>query len=158
MRCARVCKLPTGKNSSALYTCCGSIITLSRFISSFLISYEYIFFFMSMNFSGLFSLKIMSKDGNWITSEKKAAGETDDLNTLTAINSKFNKWQKNAARNFDSATIFYDHGKNHIQHAWANVHLITSTEVGRLSRRRGPQPYECSLCSLVLKIAINAIV
>jgi hypothetical protein len=41
----------------------------------------------------------------------------DDLIALTAINSKFKKCQKNAARNFISATLFYDHGKNQIQHA-----------------------------------------
>jgi hypothetical protein len=34
-----------------------------------------------------------------------------DLITLTAINSKFKKCQKNAARNFDSGTLFNDHGK-----------------------------------------------
>jgi hypothetical protein len=40
-------------------------------------------------------------------------------------NSKSDK--KNGARNFDSATTFYDHEKNLIQHTGANVHLITCT-------------------------------
>jgi hypothetical protein len=32
------------------------------------------------------------------------------------------------------------------------VHLITSTEVGRLSRRRGPQPYERLNARLLMRV------
>jgi hypothetical protein len=48
----------------------------------------------------------------------QTAGESDDLITNSVQltqNSKSDK--KNGARNFDSATVFYDHGKNQIQHA-----------------------------------------
>jgi hypothetical protein len=67
------------------------------------------------------------------------------------------QWSKNGARNFDSVTVFYDHGKNQIQHAWANVHLITCP-VGTLaygSDAQLPSSWlNAPFCSLVLKIAI----
>jgi hypothetical protein len=66
--------------------------------------------FLSLN---LFTLKNSDLRHN----KEWAADATGDLIALTAINSKFKKCQKNAARNFISATLFYDHGKNQIQHA-----------------------------------------
>jgi hemin uptake protein HemP len=81
--------------------------------------------------------------------------EGGDLNTLIVINSKFKKWQKNAARNFNSATLFYGHGKNQIQHVWANLHLIIG-KVGPRLRLRRPTSVLVIKCTTLLTCIENS--